>query len=72
MTPDDRRDGAFAPDDSAPAAPPAHDPIVEEVRAAREALFAQAGYDLEEFGRQIRASEAAEGLTSVVWPPRAP
>lgn len=50
----------------------ADDPIVAEVRAAREALFAAAGYDLEEFGRQIRASEAAAGRTSVVRPPRAP
>lgn len=48
------------------------DPIVAEVRAIRETLFAEAGYDLEEFGRQIRASEAAEGLTSVTWPRRAP
>ena len=76
---DDARIGAGA--DGVPAGPAAgpeakdrgdEDPIVAEVRAIREALFAAAGYDLEEFCRQIRASEVAEGRTSVVRPPRTP
>ena len=52
--------------------PAAEDPIVAEVRAAREALFAAAGYDLEEFCQQMRERQAAEGRVSVVLPPRAP
>ena len=38
-----------------------HDPIVAEVRAAREALFAAAGYDIREFCRRARAAQAASG-----------
>ena len=53
-------------------APAGEDPIVAEVRAAREALFAAAGYDLEEFCRQLRARQAAEGRAAVTLPPRAP
>ena len=34
------------------------DPIVAEVRAAREALFAAAGYDIREFCRRARAAQA--------------
>ena len=35
-----------------------HDPIVAEVRVAREALFAAAGYDIREFCRRARAAQA--------------
>ena len=38
-----------------------HDPIVAEVRAAREALFAAAGYDIREFCRRARAAQATSG-----------
>jgi hypothetical protein len=34
------------------------DPIVAEVRAAREALFAAAGRDIREFVRRARAAQA--------------
>jgi hypothetical protein len=38
-----------------------HDPIVAEVRCAREALFAAAGYDLREFCRRMREKQATSG-----------
>ena len=38
-----------------------HDPVVAEVRAAREALFAAAGYDIREFCRRARAAQANSG-----------
>ncbi len=38
-----------------------HDPIVAEVRAAREALFAAAGYDIREFCRRARAAQTTSG-----------
>jgi len=37
------------------------DPIVAEVRKARERLFAAAGYDLEEFCRRLHESLQHEG-----------
>ena len=37
------------------------DPIVAEVRAAREALFAAAGHDIREFCRRARAAQADSG-----------
>lgn len=37
------------------------DPIVAEVRAAREAMFAAAGYDIHEFCRRARAAQARSG-----------
>jgi hypothetical protein len=37
------------------------DPIVAEVRKAREKLFAAAGYDLDEFCRQLNAQQEREG-----------
>ena len=39
--------------------PLGEDPIVAEVRAARKALFAAAGYELEELCRQLRARRAS-------------
>jgi hypothetical protein len=37
------------------------DPIVAEVRATREALFAQAGFDIHELCRRVRARQAESG-----------
>ena len=37
------------------------DPIVAEVRAAREDLFAAAGHDIREFCRRARAAQANSG-----------
>lgn len=38
-----------------------HDPIVAEVRQAREALFAEANYDIHEFCRRLSARQATSG-----------
>ena len=40
---------------------PWHDPIVAEVRRAREALFAAAGYDIRELCRRLREEQATSG-----------
>ena len=48
------------------------DPIVAEVRAAREALFAAAGYDIEEFCRRARAAQANSGHPVVTRRSRRP
>ena len=37
------------------------DPIVAEVRAARQALFAAAGCDIREFCRRLRAEQDVSG-----------
>ena len=37
------------------------DPIVAEVRAARQALFAAAGCDIREFCRRLRDKQALSG-----------
>jgi hypothetical protein len=37
------------------------DPIVAEVREAREALFAAAGYDIHEFCRRLSERQAISG-----------
>lgn len=42
-------------------AKPPQDPIVAEVRQAREALFAAAGYDIHEFCRRLSEKQAASG-----------
>lgn len=47
--------------DTSKEAPVWQDPVVAEVRAAREALFAAAGYDIREFCRQVRAEQAKSG-----------
>ena len=44
------------------------DPIVAEVRKAREKLFAAAGYDLEEFCRQLNEQQEREGHRTVARP----
>ena len=48
------------------------DPIVAEVRRAREELFAAAGYDLDVFCRQLRERQEKEGRRAVIRPPRRP
>ena len=48
------------------------DPIVAEVRRAREELFAAAGYDLDELCRQLRERQQKEGRHAVTRPPRRP
>lgn len=37
------------------------DPIIEEVRAAREALFREAGYDLDRLHERLMASQERHG-----------
>jgi len=37
------------------------DPIVAEVRAVRQALFAAAGYDIREFCRRLHEEQATSG-----------
>ena len=48
------------------------DAIVSEVRAAREAIFARAGYDLQELGRQLQARQTASGRHGVTLPHKVP
>lgn len=38
-----------------------HDPIVAEVRQAREALFAEADYDIHEFCRRLALRQESSG-----------
>ncbi len=46
------------------------DPIVAEVRAIRDKLAAECGYDVEEIFRRIRKRQAESGLEYVSLPPR--
>ena len=46
------------------------DPIVAEVRAIRDKLAAECGYDVEEIFRRIRKRQAESGLEYVRLPPR--
>ena len=46
------------------------DPIVAEVRKAREKLFAAAGYDLDEFCRRLNDQQEREGRRAVARPQR--
>jgi hypothetical protein len=48
------------------------DPIVEQVRAAREDLFASCGYDLDQLVAQLRDSERRHGRATVSYPKREP
>ena len=48
------------------------DPIVAEVRKAREKLFAAAGYDLEELCRRLNEQQQREGRGTATRPPRMP
>lgn len=46
------------------------DPIVKEVREAREAYAAQFNYDLEQIAQDIKRQEQASGRTFVRFSPR--
>ena len=46
------------------------DPIVAEVRAIRDELAAQCGYDLKEIFRQLRRQQASSGRKYVRYPAR--
>jgi len=48
------------------------DPIVEEVRAAREELFAACEYDLNKFVARLREGELQHGRATVSYPKRVP
>jgi hypothetical protein len=49
---------------------PHEDPIVAEVRKVREALFAEADYDLEKFSRLLREKQSTSTRRVVTRPPR--
>ena len=51
---------------------PWEDPIVAEVRKVREALYAEAGYDLYQLSRRLREEQARSGRPVVTRPPRSP
>ena len=46
------------------------DPIVAEVRAIRDKLAAECGYDVHEIFQRIRQRQAESGLEYVRYPPR--
>lgn len=48
------------------------DAVAAEVRAARDAIFARAGYDLQELGRQLQERQTAAGRIGVTLPPKSP
>ena len=48
------------------------DPIMAELRAARDRLAARFNYDVEAIFRHIQEREARSGLTHVPCPPRPP
>ena len=47
-----------------------NDPIVAEVRAIRDELAAECGYDLKEIFRRLRQQQAGSGRTYVRYPAR--
>ena len=47
-----------------------NDPIVAEVRAIRDDLAAQCGYDIKEIFRKLREQQAESGLKYVCYPAR--
>ena len=51
---------------------PWEDAIVAEVRAARIALLAAAGYDLDKLAERLREEQLSSGRSVVTFPPRAP
>jgi hypothetical protein len=51
-------------------AKPWEDPIVAEVRSAREALLAASDYDLGELCRRLRQEQQAGGRTVMTLSPR--
>jgi len=48
------------------------DPIVEEVRTAREELLAECDFDLEKLAAYLRKRQQAGGRQAVALPARAP
>lgn len=48
------------------------DPIVAEVRKAREKIFAAARYDLDELVRQLNERQEREGRTAITRASRRP
>ena len=46
------------------------DPIVAEVRAIRDELARQCGYDLKEIFRRLRQQQSTSGRKYVRYPPR--
>ncbi len=46
------------------------DPIVEEIRKAREAYAARFNYDLEAIFQDLKRQERESGRTFVTFPPR--
>ena len=53
-------------------AQPWDDPIVSEVRKAREAIFAAADYDLERLSQRLRQEQSDSGRQVVTRAPRRP
>jgi hypothetical protein len=49
---------------------PSHNPIIAQVRAAREKHAAQFGYDLKEIFRDLRARQQSSGRKYVSYAPR--
>ena len=47
-----------------------NDPIVAEVRAIRDELTAQCGYDIKAIFRKLREQQAKSGLEYVCYPAR--
>jgi hypothetical protein len=48
------------------------DPIVDEIRAARDAIASESDYDLEKLAQALRKREAESGRRLVRLPPRRP
>jgi len=46
------------------------DPIVDEVRAARDAIAKECDYDVEKLAQSLKAREAVSGRKVVRLPPR--
>lgn len=55
--------------EKAPPTEPWRDPIVAEVRRAREALFAEAGYDVHELCRRLAKKQGASDHRLLSRPP---
>ena len=51
---------------------PWDDPIVREVRRAREVLFAECDFDLEKFAQRLRQEQSDSGRRIVTRTPRRP
>ncbi|MBI5092911.1 MAG: hypothetical protein HZB26_10775 [Candidatus Hydrogenedentes bacterium] len=46
------------------------DPVVQEVRGWRDALFREAGYDLKRFGARVMQDQERHGVKLVQRPPK--